>query len=248
MTITVIGRGHGGTRVIAHTLAASGVYMGAELNGAGDLLPPEEMYEACRVLARRVRYLGDLRWDFSRLHEGSIDPAFTRLIESYLSSVLSSQEERRGWKIPETTLVYPWVVRLFPEVRYILWTRDPRDSILGLHLTDDLRRFGIDYPAVEDELERRAISYRYQRALVESTPPPRYSIHVRFEDVVLRQEQTLARIEAFLGFPLARIPVNPEAVGRWRATGENIPFEFLREDLERDGYLKDGYPEEGVSE
>jgi hypothetical protein len=49
MLITVIGRGHGGTRAMSHTLSASGVDMGAPLNESGDLLPPDDMYEACRV-------------------------------------------------------------------------------------------------------------------------------------------------------------------------------------------------------
>ena len=34
--ITVIGRGHSGTRAISQTLYASGVYMGSTLNPSGD--------------------------------------------------------------------------------------------------------------------------------------------------------------------------------------------------------------------
>ena len=63
---------------------------------------------------------------------------FVDLIEGYLSSVLGSSAEHRGWKIPETTLVFPWIARLYPECKYIYWIRDPRDSIIGAHLTDDL--------------------------------------------------------------------------------------------------------------
>ena len=36
---------------------------------------------------------------------------------------------------------------MFPEIHYIFWIRDPRDCILGQHLTDDLADFGIAYPA-----------------------------------------------------------------------------------------------------
>ena len=49
--ITIIGRGHSGTRAMSHTLTASGVFMGEPLNRSGDLLPPQDMYDACRVLA-----------------------------------------------------------------------------------------------------------------------------------------------------------------------------------------------------
>ena len=110
--VTVIGRGHSGTRAMSQTLAEGGVFMGAPLNPSWDLVPPEDMYEACRVMARHVAYLGHNRWDFSKLHTMPIDPAFTRLIESFLASVVASDAPRKGWKIPETTLVFPWIVRL----------------------------------------------------------------------------------------------------------------------------------------
>lgn len=222
---TVIGRGHSGTRAMSHTLSASGVHMGAPLNESGDLVPSEAMYEACRVMARQVKHLGGLRWDFDALHTMPIDPEFTRLIQGYLSSVLSSHAPHRGWKIPETTLVYPWIVRMFPEIRYIYWVRDPRDCILGAHMTDDLTQFGIPYDPVEDDRERRAISWKYQVEIFRATPRPRQIIEVRFEDFILDQEKTLARLEEYLGIPLARIPVRPEAVGRWKTDSGPHTFE-----------------------
>jgi hypothetical protein len=236
MIVTVIGRGHGGTRAMSHTLSESGFYMGAQINPSGDLIPPEDMYEACRVMARYVRYLGNMMWDFSKLFTMPIDPEFTRLIESYLASVLSSDSENKGWKIPETTLVYPWIARMFPDIHYIHWTRDPRDSILGAHVTDDLSRFEIPYDHTDDTIVQRAISWKYQREIVKATPPPMRTIDVRFEDFVLRQDETLKRLERFLGVPLAKIEVNPEAVGRWRTSEERLDFEFLREDMQELGY------------
>ncbi len=236
MMITVIGRGHSGTRAMSHTLSASGVYMGAQLNGSGDLIPPQDMYEACRVMARHVTYLGNLRWDFSKLHTMPIDPSFTRLIESFLASVLNSNAKRKGWKIPETALCFPWIVRLFPEIRYIFWIRDPRDSILGRHVTDDLAEFGIPYDKTDDERERRAISWKYQLELVKATPKPRHWLPVRLEDFVLRQDETLARLEKFLGFPLAKIPVKPEVIGRWKQDTGKHTFDFFEPDLIEHGY------------
>ena len=230
MLITIIGRGHGGTRAMSHTLSASGVYMGAELNNSGDLIPPGDMYEACRVMGRHVKYLGDMRWDFAALHTMPIDPAFTRLVESFLASVLASDAPRRGWKLPETTLVFPWIVRMFPDIKYIHWVRDPRDSILGSHVTDDLADFCIPYPATEDRQLRRAISWKYQVEIVRHTPKPANWLAVRFEDFVLRQEETLARLEKYLGFELTRIPVRPEAVGRYRTDSTPHTFPFFADD------------------
>lgn len=238
MIVTVIGRGHGGTRAMSHTLSASGFYMGAQLNGSGDLVPAEDMYEACRVLARNVVYRGGLEWDFSKLFTTPIDPEFERLVRSYLASVLQSDCENKGWKLPETTLVYPWISRMFPDIYYIHWTRDVRDSILGAHLTDDLADFGVPYEHTDDPLLRRAISWKYQREIVKATPPPKHTVEVRFEDFILDQDATLKKVEAFLGTPLAKIDVFPEAVGRWKTTDQQLPdLGFLKDDMAELGYI-----------
>lgn len=234
--ITVIGRGHSGTRAISHTLSASGVFMGEPQNESGDLLPPQAMYEACRVLAKYVVWKGGLEWDWSALHTMPIPDEFLHLINTYLQSPLSSSAIHRGWKIPETTLVFPWIRRIFPDIYYIFWIRNPRDCIIGRHLTDDLNDFGIPYEPTENVRLRRAISWIYQYKLVKATPKPERWIEVRFEDFVLHQEATLSRLEAFLGFPLARIEVNPEAVGRYTHDhGENY-FDFFEPAMKEYGY------------
>jgi hypothetical protein len=234
--ITVIGRGHSGTRAIALTLQASGVYIGDYLNASSDLLPPQKMYDACRVLARHVVHNGGVDWDFSGLHEGPIDPEFINLVEEFLVSVLNDSSPSRGWKLPETTLAYPWIVRMFPDAHYIHWYRDPRDSILGGHVTDDLADFGVPYDATDDDLERRAISWKYQYEIIKATPAPKNVIEIRFEDFVLKQEETLGRMEAFLGMPLCRIAVRSDAVGRWRRTNKSVDFDFFAADIEALGY------------
>lgn len=234
--ITIIGRGHSGTRAISHTLSASGVYMGASLNTSGDLVPAEDLYEACRVLARHVTHVGGTEWSFDALFDREPDPRFVALVRSYLASVLQSSAERKGWKLPETTLILPWILRLFPEAYYIYWVRDPRDCVLNRHLTDDLSDFGVPYERTADVRAMRAVSWKYQRALMMRTPLPRRHIQVRFEDFVLDQEKTLTRLEEFLGFPLARIPVRPDSVGRWKTDPGPHDFPFFAEDLRLLGY------------
>jgi len=196
--ITIIGRGHSGTRAMSHTLSQSGVYMGNTLNISGDLLPPEDLYEACRVMAKHVLYKGNLEWDFSKLHTMPIPAEFEKLVKSYLASVLDSPAGRKGWKLPETTLVYPWIVRMFPEAWYIHWIRDPRDCVLGDHKTDDLAEFGVTYNATGDIRRRRAISWKYQMDIVNATPKPKHFAVARLEDFVLEQEKTLKRLGDFL--------------------------------------------------
>jgi hypothetical protein len=237
--ITVIGRGHGGTRAMSHTLSASGVYMGEPINESGDLIPAESFYEACRVFAGHVKWLGDLKWDFSETFTCKIDPEFLTLVDDYLQSVNRCTQDIKGWKLPETTLAFPWIARLYPDAKYIIWIRDPRDSIMGAHVTDDLRNFGIEYPLTDDIRQRRAISWKYQDDLVRATPKPSQCISVRFEDFVLKQEETLARLEGFLGIPLNRIPVRKNPIGRWKNDDENHDFDFLLPALKEYNYISD---------
>ena len=179
MLTTIIGRGHSGTRAMSHTLSASGVWMGEPLNGSGDLLPPQATYEASRLIARHVRWLGGLEWDFSRLHTMRIPPGFEPLIRSYLQSVLTSPAEHTGWKIPETTLTFPWIVRMLPDVRYIFWIRNPRDCIVGRHITDNLSDWGVAGPPTHDARLRPAISWKYQYDLVHAGCGSRISSNAR---------------------------------------------------------------------
>jgi len=234
--ITIIGRGHSGTRAVSHTLTASGVFMGEPLNKSGDLLPPEDMYEACRVFAKYVKWKGGLEWDWSEVFSREVDPAFEKLIKSYLQSPLGSSQEYRGWKIPETTLVFPWIIRMFPDIKYIFWIRNPRDCILGAHLTDDLGDFGVAYEPTEDIRLRRAVSWIYQYKLVKATPKPKNWIELRFEDFIFDQERTLTRLEGFLGIPLARIPVRTDSVGRYKLDEGNNYIDFFEPAMKEYGY------------
>ena len=234
--ITVIGRGHSGTRAMSHTLSASDVFMGEPLNKSGDLLPPQAMYEACRVFARNVQWKGGLEWDWSAANSMEIPVEFADLIQQYLITVRQSTSQHKGWKIPETTLCFPWIVRMFPDIKYIFWIRNPRDCILGRHLTDNLNDFGMQYASTDDVRLCRAISWMYQYKLVKATPRPKYWIEVRLEDFVLKQEETLARLEEFLGIKLARIDVNPEAVGRYKLDEGVNYFDFLEPAMREYGY------------
>ena len=234
--ITIIGRGHSGTRAISHTLYASGVYMGSSINPSGDKIPPQKMYDACRVLAQYVDWEGGLSWNFARLFSEEIPNEFTDLISDYLQDVLNNKSEHKGWKIPETTLIYPWIQRMFPDIKYIHWVRDPRDGILSGHKTDDLRDFGIQYELTDDIRKRRAISWYYQYQLMKATPESKNWIKIRFEDFVLHQEETLEKLEAFLGFPLGRIIVRKAPVERWKQDANHQELDFLQNALKENGY------------
>lgn len=221
---------------MSHTLLQSGVFMGKRINDSGDLVPADYMYEACRIIGRHIPWQGGLDWDFSSVQTMPVPVEFRRLIKRYLKTVLASSARCKGWKVPETTLCYPWITRMFPEIRYIFWVRDPRDCIAGSHMTDELSQFGIECPQTEDPYLRRAMSWKYQNDLVAATPLPRHWIKVRLEDFVQHQERELARLEEYLGFRLARIPVNHDAINRYKKFS-GLPFpEFLTPAMLEHGY------------
>lgn len=229
--VTIIGRGHSGTRAISHTLSASGVYMGEPLNKSGDLIPPQDMYEACRVFGKYITYKGNMEWDFSRVMNMDPDPVFVKLIERFLHTVLESKAENKGWKIPETTLCYPWISKMFSDIKYIHWVRDPRDCVLASHVTDDLSVFNIGYDKTDDMRLRRAISWKYQRELVKATPAPKNVYSVRFEDMVFKQDDVLSGLSEYLGIKLAKIEMRPDSVGRYKTDEGNYMFDFFKSDM-----------------
>ena len=88
-----------------------------------------------------------------------------------------------------------------------------------------------------DEIRRRrAISWKYQYDLVNSTPKPANFLTLRFEDFILAQERELGRMEEFLGMELARIVVRPETVGRWKSDAGRHDFDFFAPALAESGY------------
>ena len=102
--------------------------------------------------------------------------------------------------------------------------------------TDDLADFGIEYERTDDIRRRRAISWKYQYELMKATPKPEKWMLVRFEDFVLKQEEVLRELEAFLGFELGRIVVRSESLGRWKTDQEQHMFDFFRDAMDENGY------------
>ena len=209
--------------------------MGETLNVAGDLVPPDSMYRACACFGEKIRYKGNFEWDFSSVLTEDPTPDFKKHLTQYLQTVLRHKIEKRGWKIPETSLIYPWVVRMFPEAKFIYWVRDPRDCILAGHGTDILSNYRVPFEPMKG-LITRAASWKYQYDLFKAVPEPENLIKVRFEDFVQKQEETLGKLEEFLGFPLARIVVRSGKVEKWKETKEECQFAIFRGAIEEFDY------------
>ena len=69
---------------------------------------------------------------------------------------------------------------------------------------------------------------------------PRRRIDVRFEDFVLKQDETLSHLSKYFEFPMAKIEARPDSVGRWK-TRADVDFsrfdDLFRKELVEQGYV-----------
>jgi sulfotransferase family protein len=233
--IIVIGRGHGGTRLISRLLLENGIATG-NVNYARDMVPPRHMHEAADLYASHVEYLGDCEWDFSGANDREIPAEFERSVNLYLEQI-TDVPEPKYFKLPETILCYPWVKRLHPDSPYIYWVRDPRDA--EVHNSDwreMWHHWGIDRQALGERLVA-AMSWKYQYDIVKSVPPPDRFIRVRYEDFCLQQDQEVGRLSDFLGIELQPLrDVRPDAVYKWKRMNDHETFDFLESAIAELGY------------
>lgn len=235
--ICICGRGHGGTRIPSKLLHKNGVFMGAKLNQSADLVPPHKMYQAVQHINKFVKYKGNYEWDFSYLINNEPDKKFISLINEYLHDVLEHSEPK-GWKLPETTFAFPWLIKMFPNIKYIFWYRHPYDSIISNHLTDDLNRWNINFPEKDLGLRmKRAISWKYQYDMINCIPPPNKVIHIKYEDFCLNTKKCVNELESFLKMKLKPVKTHTDSVYKWKRSNLNFNrFKFLKLPIKKLGY------------
>lgn len=135
--VVVMGRGHSGTRVLAHAIEELGVEMGSGNRRTGDVQD--------RRLKRAIKKIA--RVSLARPVTAAPDARLLRLlrrrVDGYLRGLGSSATSGWGWKFPETYLIPGYVVGTFPRARLVHLVRDGRDVAFKEHLTDDPdRRLG----------------------------------------------------------------------------------------------------------
>ena len=224
---TVIGRGHGGTRAAASWIQSAGFDLG-KTNESNDRYPFERIYQAGKLAMEQVPQLGPEAWDVAALNTCPIPREWTQLWEEYLHTLGTG--DRVVWKLPETLFSYPWLARKFPEIRYLVWHRDPRSAILKKHGTDNLGRWNLKgWPEGLPIIRERALSWVVQYSLVESVPPPPHHFRMNLRDFVHNQAEVRGPVEKLLG--VARIPRHPvktEATSRHKGLGPTLlPAEAL---------------------
>lgn len=237
-TIIIIGRAHSGTRILPDAMKDTGVYFGEPLNVASDLIPPDKMYETCRIFGPFVDRVGKYEWSFDRAFQAQIPEDFILKLEQYLSSIIHSDAEKVGWKIPNSNLIYPWLVRLLPEAKFIYWPRHPEGSTSVMMGIDRLEKWNIPckkFLLHDFNYKVRAASWKYHFDIVNQTTKPKHFLQVRFEDYVGNQEETKLLVERFVESELKTLDLNPAkaspAKKNWRKK-----YPFLKDAMDALGY------------
>ena len=269
-TICIIGKGHSGTRLIGWYLYYSGVYIGNNFNEAADLLPfghsiPIPLINVSNIFGKQLKYLDNYSWDFSNSISHPITDSIINPLTNYLGSLIVPNTNGRivAWKSPESVFVYPWLVKLLPNIKFVHWTRDPRDCASRGHGSDKLYRFSVPTGNMDiksfysfnrnlkgainkidnkfdfDLIDTKFLSWKYQWDIVKSIPKPKNYIRIKFEDFVLQKKETIHRLESFLGIKLNIGRMNPNKIGIWKKYGAQIHYKhrpFLNDLLKETGY------------
>ena len=228
-TICVIGKGHSGTRFLADTLQSSGVYMGRELNPSMDKGPYHKFFDIMDMPAEyilsKTNSPNNSEWDFSRMLNEPIPLHFVDEMKGYLEDIESYGGEAVGWKLTESNLVYPWLVRLYPDWYYIHLVRDVRDCFFRPEQSDTLKHtesFNIpEYVPIRNKNTPpenhmlSALNWKYQIDIVKSISPKNY-MRLTLEDLVMKQDEKLYELLHFLGFQLEKLPAKKKVVESWR--------------------------------
>jgi len=111
------------------------------------------------------------------------------------------------WKSPELSLYFREAWELLPEARFLVTARDPRDQVASEWRVVEKRRGNDEDLRVlrQRDFQKLAKNYnRYYRPILELAQrfPDRIFVQ-RYEDLVLRSEQAIIRIEEFTGLDLS---------------------------------------------
>jgi LPS sulfotransferase NodH len=213
--VVLLGRGGSGTRVLSELALANGVFLGNRVNVSGDSV---EWVEALYPLAVEAADFGVAE---GSERDASWRDALMRRAAAILGAAGREARDPWGWKLPETTVALPQVVRTFPRARVVHLVRHPVTiSLRRTHMTSRLdnpvgravlyaayRTAGRDARRIADDGEavHNALSWDYQMRTVldalDARPAGVRVMQLHYEDVCADPVAALAQVAAFLERP-----------------------------------------------
>jgi Sulfotransferase family len=218
--VILLGRGGSGTRLLAQAALSAGVFLGNELNATHDSV---EWVEALYDLAVEALTVG--------VDSGSARDFYWReRLRRRAAEVLAANRSKPailwGWKLPETMLALPQVLRTFPGGRVVHIVRHPLTSSLRrTHMTSRLdnpvgravlpaayRALNFDPNDIEHDepYVHNAVTWAFQvRNVLDAlrrTPPTKGCLQLRYEEVCADPTQAQKALAAFLGIAASQGP------------------------------------------
>ncbi|MBD3407308.1 MAG: hypothetical protein GF411_14415 [Candidatus Lokiarchaeota archaeon] len=197
-TVIIVGRGHSGTRLITQLLSKNGVFLG-NTNDSYDMVPADHMYDAAKEFGLCVEYVPPLQWHIKNMPPTE---SYMRYLYEYLYPLLG-HDGMVGWKLPETIFSLPWIISIFPNAKYLYWSKNPMHIMSRWHISDNLNSWGVQCDCL-DPIEMRASSILYQLRMMNSYKPKHY-FDVDAEFFVKSHNHAVEWISGFIGKQLSSL-------------------------------------------
>jgi sulfotransferase family protein len=211
--VILLGRGGSGTRILSQFGVANGVFIGNEVSASGDSL---EWVDTIYGLAIECATLGvtagsprDALWRDRLRRQAAL----------VLARANRAPDDLWGWKLPETMLALPLVLRAFARARIIHLVRHPLTSALRrTHMTSRLdnpigravlpaayRASGLDPAQIvrDDEYVHNAVTWNFQLRnvldAIDEAGAGRRVLQIHYEDCCADPAAAQKRVGRFLG-------------------------------------------------
>ena len=213
--IILIGRGGSGTRILSQLIQELGLFLGNELNKSED---SEEWVEPIYSLINNRNFISSDTFNESHIRMLRTNALTilnkTNIVENFIW----------GFKLPETMLCLPELLKAFPNARVIHLTRHPVNlSLRRSHVTSRLndkigyyvlqeayKQLNKDFESVENtpEFINNAISWQFQLHHVLKYAQTSLNggnyCEVKYEDVCKEPQKSYLYISDFLGLKLRK--------------------------------------------
>lgn len=161
------------------------------------------LVQALQWARRPQNFDGFVKYSFAG--EGELVAFFSRIIDDYVACTRAMQgyPEHVVLKNPEFCTVMEELVLAAPQARVVVTVRDPRDQItsdLEVQNKDDAGNVVGDGRTYRDiPAAIRTLNGYYARVEAAERIAPDRIMYVRYEDILLKFDETLAALQAFTG-------------------------------------------------